>query len=540
MASRSTYLRKLSHDQRVDLLTKLLGIQFGNCFICGDPIDLELQEKEIDIDHVQPISASGKDGPDNFAATHAPCNRSKQASDLRVARVLHAFSRITRQVESEGRAPNLNDILRAHSGAKHDLQRVEIRDGYLRTSLSISPEVMSLPVYEDKLSGFQYVFAHLPIEYIHHDDMMNPRDIGKRLRQLVEIFHAKRPQLHIALAWIDTEGSARVRVFDGQHKAAAQILLGARNLPVRIFVNPDTDVLLNTNREAGTTAKQVAFDKSVQRTLGSKLLGQRMNRYRATKNLDDEDESFSEQDLVGHFKGEPTVKLFVIDEVMNSITHHADNKLRDFIYTEGRGKHLPLSYSTVDRTFYKIFVHRYPLRTAFNHRWEEGLNPRHLEIENTVRLMNMITDKLYAGGQFDMELGTALIEQKLLRGEDVPESHLRACRMSGEPVIHTWLKVGVWEVVSNYFATTGVTNYRDNIFQHQIEDQCWNNLDRFLDALTALPMWVNKDLASTVFGSKQTRIFWEHVFKTGQAPGGEDLLAGGGLNYLKMITEDAG
>jgi len=53
------------------------------------------------------------------------------------------------------------------------------------------------------------------------------RSLGK----LVKEFYNKRPQLHVALAWAETGSGGRtaIRIFDGQHKAAAQILLGVRN-----------------------------------------------------------------------------------------------------------------------------------------------------------------------------------------------------------------------------------------------------------------------------------------------------------------------
>lgn len=43
------------------------------------------------------------------------------------------------------------------------------------------------------------VFVRLPIEYLHHDDKINPRPTGNSIRGLVEEFHRKRPQLHIRL-----------------------------------------------------------------------------------------------------------------------------------------------------------------------------------------------------------------------------------------------------------------------------------------------------------------------------------------------------
>ena len=69
---------------------------------------------------------------------------------------------------------------------------------------------------------------------------LNPRTIGGSLKGLVEEFYAGRPQLHVALAWYGLGGNAEgpLKVFDGQHKAAAQILLGVKELPVRLSLSP--------------------------------------------------------------------------------------------------------------------------------------------------------------------------------------------------------------------------------------------------------------------------------------------------------------
>jgi hypothetical protein len=68
-------------------------------------------------------------------------------------------------------------------------------------------------------------------------------------------FYAGRPQLHIALGWWTPEESdeGALKVFDGQHKAAVRILLGVKELPVRVFVEPDLKVLLQANTNAGDT-----------------------------------------------------------------------------------------------------------------------------------------------------------------------------------------------------------------------------------------------------------------------------------------------
>ena len=81
----------------------------------------------------------------------------------------------------------------------------------------------------------------------------------------------KRPQLHVSLAWWtpDVEGVGEVKVFDGQHKAAAQILLGVDELPVRVFLSPDTNVLLQANTNAGGKLRSIRLSCDTWETRSS-------------------------------------------------------------------------------------------------------------------------------------------------------------------------------------------------------------------------------------------------------------------------------
>ena len=139
---------------------------------------------------------------------------------------------------------------------------------------------------------------------------------------------------------------------------------------------------------------------------------------------------------MNHFKGEgKEMKRYVIDRVRDNVTTHPDNKLRDYIESGGRGTQRPLSYSTVEKTFYSFFIYGDLLTTAFNYKFEEGENPRQLEIDQLVRLMNIIAEKIYVG-KFDHSRGASRVENDIIKGKDVPEPHLRAFRMAKEEVIH--------------------------------------------------------------------------------------------------------
>ncbi len=531
----SLYLNRLDRDARAALIKQLWTQQSKRCFISDCEIDLDLHD--VDIDHIVPLRDAGEDHPSNFALTLATYNRSKQASDLRVARVLARLENMKAHAESDDRGVNLNDVLSSFGGSSKNL-KLKIDGEYITfvpKSDGESVQPVRMPLYEDRLSKMKYFFACLPIEVLHHDDRINPRPIGPNIRGLIEEFHKGRPQLHVALGWVEVKDNreSTVRVFDGQHKVAAQVLLGVRDVPVRVFVDPDEELLLTANTNAGTTLRQVAFDKSVQRRLGSSILNNRIERFREEKGMPNSYEEFSERTLVDHFKGEQrAMSRYVLDSVRDTITHSPENKLRDFIEYAGKGYEKPLSYSAIEKTFYSQFIFGGMLETPWNHKSQIGENPRELEKAQLIRLMSLIAERIYIG-KYDDEIGTRRIENRIQSGESIPEPHLRAFRMAKEEILYAWIGY-VKTIVEHHFVHMGKRINGEHIFQYPLPDQLWSNIENFIENLARLPLWVSRPLSETVFGSKQTYRYWQTIFETGSSPSGQRVMTGG-LNIMDMI-----
>ncbi|MGD9934886.1 MAG: HNH endonuclease [Dehalococcoidia bacterium] len=535
----SKYLSDLNATDRAELEQKLLAMQQGLCFICEYKIDYALQKAHLDIDHVQPLARKGPDDPSNFAITHSSCNKSKQAADLRVARLMARFNRIAAAAQEKGRdAPNLDDILGSQQGARFPVsltvENDRVRYAFPERSGAAGLAVHETELYKDELSELRYFFAKVPIAYLHHDDRINPRGIGASFRGLVEEFFEGLPQLHIALGWVKTAGdrAGEVRVFDGQHKAAAQVMLGVDELPVRVFVDPDLEQLLAANTHAGSTLRQVAFDKSVQRHLGSALYRDRIERFRHETGRPADDFSFSEQQLVGFFSGHAAeMRKYVADAVRDAITHHPENRLRTYIDLGGRAVAKPLSYSTVDKTFYSFFIGKGMLSTPLDYLADTGDNPRALEVEQLVRLMNIVAEQLFEK-KFDLEIGTYRLEYKVQHGEQLPPEHLRAYRMAKEENLYVWLSY-VGQIVTTFYAMQGAPVTDGQPFQRRFPEQLWSHIANYVHNLAALPLWYNNSLSATVFGGKQTYDFWQAIYSTGKSPQGQQVLAEP-LNLIKL------
>ena len=131
--------------------------------------------------------------------------------------------------------------------------------------------------------------------------------------------------------------------------------------------------------------------------------------------------------------------------------------------------------------------------------------------------MNIIAEEIYIG-KFDTARSCKRIEHNLIRGEDIPDDHIVAYRLGKEEIIYSWLKL-VQQVIYNYFITTGeVVNEQKQMFQIVIPDMAWDNVRLFIRRFIALPMWKNREFASTIFSGKHNADFWHQIFKTGKTP----------------------
>jgi len=537
--AKSQYLVRLTKSQYSDLIKKLWNTQKEKCFICEDPIDLKLHEDEVDIDHVKPLELDGPDDETNFGLTHFSCNRSKGVSDIRVARILKKFDKLKDKCEKEGRIPNLDDILKSNEGTKYEMNFSK-DNGQIKYSFSETGDnsIHSAFIFHDVLSNDDYFFAKFPIAYLFHDDRINPRPIGGSLTGLIKEFSAGRPQLHISLGWIKLEDGkkSKVFIFDGQHKATAQVLLNVKELPVRVFINPNLQKLLTTNKNAGTHLRQVAFDKSIQRHLGSNEYKDRVKKYQKDLNLPTDNYSFSEKDLVRHFKGQTReMKKDILDAQRNIISQGADNKLRSFIEFGGRAKDKPLSYSTIEKTFYSFFIYGDLLETPIDHLLEQNDNPRQIERNQIRDLMNIIAEEIFID-KFDTNIGTFKIEYNIQKRKvTIPEDHLIAFRLAKEEVMYAWLQF-IRQIVIGHFFHEGSAFSEAKLFQYNFPQPLWNNITTFVRNFRNLPLWINKELSGTIFGGKQTSSFWDTIFQTGNSPAGQQVLTKP-INVLEMMRD---
>ncbi|MGA2280242.1 MAG: hypothetical protein ABSG80_08070 [Verrucomicrobiota bacterium] len=91
--------------------------------------------------------------------------------------------------ESGARGANLGHVLARYGGSVYPLRLKRNNDHIEFVLAPVKGEkIQSVPLFKDSLSGIDYFFAVFPLEFLHHDDRINPRGIGSNIRGLIEEF----------------------------------------------------------------------------------------------------------------------------------------------------------------------------------------------------------------------------------------------------------------------------------------------------------------------------------------------------------------
>jgi len=445
MAGRRSKLDELSAEEREELVERLHKLQNGVCYVCSKVINLSVHK--TDIDHIIALSRLEHDDESNWGLTHDTCNRSKGARDLQLQRILNTFknhveSHSKMEIEGVSRSFTLNDALNKLHSERQQVGAV-LKDGMIQLSFLMDgkPETEEFQMLgSDAQDEFPSFTGMIPFKCLHHDPDINPRSIVD-LEPMIEEFYSGNPQLQPSLGTLrlDNSGKGRILLFDGQHKAAAQMYVGNPRLFVRVFVNCDRNRLKEVNFRAHTRLAQIHFPQLVEDRVGDDLFRQEFDKFVSKADTSKKSErsffhDYLEQPVRADFR-----KYFgshLRYEVLTGKAGTRSNDILNYVETiSARSKRYPLSYETIQRTFLTHFI--------WLNRSTEPLDltqeMRGLERSNLIQLMNIFVEEVLANNRFDLDMGIYRIEQKLLDAPDsIPETHLRAYRLCRSSAMIIW------------------------------------------------------------------------------------------------------
>jgi len=383
---------------------------------------------------------------------------------------------------------------------------------------------LRVPVHTDPNNASVKSFTALvPIEHVFHDSDINPRSIID-LEPFIEEFYRGNPQLLPSLAHLVLDGQTphrgRICLFDGQHKAAAQIFLGHRVLYLRVFLNPDLKLLKTTNFGAHTKLAQIHFPMAIQDKVGHDIFRPALEDYLNSltnrsgvqesslfKSLGKEDRS----EMRSHFQG--YLKFRVVSALGSE-----NSQFFDYVETvSARSKVKPLAYDTVRKAIFNNFLCLPETDIPI----ELALQMRDRERDNLEKLLRLFTDKLLKG-QFDLSKGIYKIEERLSSDPSIRDAHLRAYRLCRQaPLIVTMreLRDAMAQLLSIRLRYLGASWDKEQVLWAEFVQDDWTSVSKMLDVILCHKVWIERNVAYAPYLQDTRQKTWESILTKGTFPG---------------------
>lgn len=381
-----TLKRQISDDEK-----KIIIERFGKkCYATGHAI---ADESEIQFDHIRAFSDKGASEIDNIAPMCKEHNLKKgrlPLEDFRTKLKLEDFF-------NTGQGLTLKDELEYFKGKGSILSfgqscHTKIKDN--KIELEINDKKSSHELFVCPTTGWEYFYALIPVEGINSDDDEDG-EVGLQPRYLIieKVFDLyrhfqKHPVLQPSIARLY---KTKILIFDGQHKIAAMLWGGRKHFELKVYIDPDPQILNNTNIAAHDKFAQTRFYSSI---MVSKLGSQFGKQFEDYKNKEDEAKK-SESGFVQYlrvteeFTHAEANKRFV-SFLYNMVLDPELNKVSTLISKSNRSSiEYPLTVDMLSKSLFSNFLYRNPL--------DEDLASEHYkrdyEISNLQKLFNIIYEE---------------------------------------------------------------------------------------------------------------------------------------------------
>ena len=365
--------RQISDSEKREVLEK----HGRRCFVDGAPIS---EDDPIEFHHIKPYSKGGTTSIDNIAPVCRTHHRTIGTMSLQEYRDKMELA----EFFGDGEPRYLDDLIRHKQGQCGRKTPFDIEDAQI--TLFFEDKKHTYPLYTCATTGWQYFYAPMPIQHIGNDRELQPRALREpSLWSLYRHFQSNT-QLAPSICRIDESGT--LLLFDGQHKAAAQIWAGRSLIECKVFVDPDSLVLKETNLEAHGKFRQMSFYSHELMKKYADIFGEEWDQYM---------ESEGEKSELGFFnfllntkqKTKAQARNEIALAMYNEIIDSSSNQLSAFLSEKNRGRKQPLTFSRLKKTIFQEMLVPPPIPDEF----ESDSDFRKEEKKNLVELMNIIAEE---------------------------------------------------------------------------------------------------------------------------------------------------
>jgi hypothetical protein len=464
--------RQLSENEKsqvIDIQKSSDGIL--RCYISGEAININTDDLEFD--HIVPFVAGGATNIQNERVFKKKYNREKGSMGLDEYKNYFLLKRL---YEEKGNKVKLQDIFGFKGIQATSVSSSQTTDSITLTDGNITVE-HKLHL-DDKLS-IKYFYSQIPTKWILNDDQqgLQPRVIDfKRLWQIKNHLE-EYPQLAPSIARLLNN---EIRLFDGQHKLAAQLLNGQEHIDVKIYISPNDkalekqvyEKLLKTNLEAHSKLKQVEFYTNTLFQKWNEMWNLKWEEYvESNPNQSHSEKLFFNYLSALETKAEAT-KMFEATIVKNA---HDNSSLKAYTAESNKDASLPLSQDLLKKSIFKHLLFLSPTESTI----DSVSDYRDAESENFAIISNIIVQKGYLVNWTSSKKGITPEQQKARR------IWTKGSVITWAPMLNT--------MINATFQLFDQNDQKKNLYRAQMTDNEKEKFELFFDRLFNHPFWSQND-----------------------------------------------
>ncbi len=466
-----TEKRQISDTEKKAVRAQQIGGDGAlRCFISGEVIG---PDDDVEYDHIQPFSKEGETSTANIRAVLRKHNRRKSDQSLYDVR---DNLRLERLFEAKKNNIRLQDILELKEVEKLSTHAQKV--GNL-IKIDDGKASFSFPLFYDLILDVSYFYGRIPVPWLENDDQegLQPRVIDfKRLIAIRD--HLKsHPQLAPSIGRLLGN---KLKLFDGQHKLAAQVLNNQVEVDIKVYVSPESaekskslfDNLMITNLEAHSKLKQIPFYTSTLLDRLSVIYREFLEEFISIK----PPENHSEQNFIHFLVGHKGFSTAGAKDVLRSAIKNAaldGSKLASYVAEASKDANFPMTVDLLDKTIFRSTLYLEPAAARFT----SETDYRSTETANFAEVSSLLVEQ------------TGIVDWvQHSKGKSLTNAQLKARRIWHKGSVLTW---SPYLKSILFYALHIMTNderekmlYRPSITSHQLDV-----VRHCLVRLFSHPMW---------------------------------------------------
>jgi hypothetical protein len=345
------------------------------CFISGDIIN---DGDDIEYDHIRPYSKEGETSTANIRIVLKSHNRRKSDQSLYDVRDNIRLERLFEAKKNNIRLQDildLKDITRRNTHAVPNGKVIRIDDG--KSSLEFL-------LFHDAILDVPYFYGRIPVSWLENDDQegLQPRVIDYNRLITIRDHLKSHPQLAPSIGRLL---GSRLKLFDGQHKLAAQVLNSQTEVDIKVYVSPDDpkeaknlfDSLMITNLEAHSKLKQIPFYTSTLLDRLSVVYKELLEEFISIQDSD----RHTEENFIRFLASKNRSSLGDAKEILRSAIKNAaldGSKLKKYVAEASKDASFPITVDLLNKTIFHSTLYLEPSSSRFaseaDYRNDEGTN----------------------------------------------------------------------------------------------------------------------------------------------------------------------